>query len=514
MAINNFSQVAREVLLGANQVENRAGRFYIDGNQTRVTISQAIAEALYVGEIFRNGMGCTTKYTANAKPLDTIRVRLSTPLPSSSRTIPVGSKPGQARSAFNPNAPILPSDDEFLIAMNQVNDQQLIFPDLILESMDVNYVADKIGAYAQSVGEDRSGCILAEILAYNIYRAMNNSGKNLKVIANLSVQDAIADALHDIGAKLSDGDEITGAHAYPIQGRTIFARPEFIGRCFTSKSGIILTGGDLAQSMIKEMKFDGNIDEKNYVGNAYRGRAAEFDFQECNSRIWHLAEDYLGLARGALDHVYAVACSSEANAVGANFDFGVKITDADTVRGLKAQPINCWGQEAFRLSYIIGDSSLTTDALSALGFSADKRRYPVHPDKIEGDSDKVYYPIYDADNNIIGYKDRAIIPKPHGGEVAPVECKVTLTTKISTSATDLSATPVVKVGNIEYVVTKKADTTGIYEFVLPYSQGAVVTCTHVVSGTPDTTYTGTATITNAQASAGTYELTITLTEVV
>ena len=85
MAINSYEKIARTVLQGADPVTGKDGRLYLDGTMTPAVLSEAIAEALYVGEIFRDGQSVTKKYTVNAKVGDMVRV----PLKPRSRPRPV-----------------------------------------------------------------------------------------------------------------------------------------------------------------------------------------------------------------------------------------------------------------------------------------------------------------------------------------------------------------------------------------------------------------------------------------
>lgn len=168
---------------------------------------------------------------------------------------------------------------------------------------------------------------------------------------------------------------------------------------------------------VKNYDLDRTMSDRDYVGTGYKGYAMQFHFQSAPDYIWSLAEKYLGLAAGALDNVNAVAVSFESTAMGRVVDLGVKLIDANEVRGIKAQPLNVWGHEAFRKSYIIGDSTLTTDYFTGLNFTADTRVYPVHPNEANK-SDKVTVPVFGEDGTIIGYKVIAEAPKPNGGNIA------------------------------------------------------------------------------------------------
>lgn len=401
--------------LGATQ-EDPNGRFYLDGDMVNVELSQAIAETVYIGEIFRDGQSVTGKYTTDRKA-GAIRVMLDSALPSTSRTVGYGGRTGTPGNSgvINTNPPLMPANDEFMVYLDQVNDQSMLFPDLGKEYIPLDVMAQKIAAYAKSVTQDRSASTLAEILAYNIFRALNG-GNNLVDSGDLAEDNAYADLVNDLNSYMDNGDPAQGAFTYATQGRTIIGRPSFINHAMSRKSGLIMLGGDLAQEMLKNYDLDRTMSDRDYVGTGYKGFTMGFHWQSAPDYIWTLAEQYLNLPKGALDNVQAIAVSYEATAMGRVVDLGVKLIDANEVRGIKGQPLNIWGHEAFRKSFIVGDSTLTLDYLkTTLGFSEDKRVYPVHPNEVKGNKlDTIDVPIFGADGAVIGYKRIASVPTPNG----------------------------------------------------------------------------------------------------
>lgn len=418
--VSTFGSVegfVKSALMGLGATEQDPnGRFYVDGTMVNVELSNVIAEAIYISEIFRDRQSVTGKYTTDRKA-GAVRVMLDTPFPNSSRTLSYGGRKGTDGNGgiINVNPPYLPTNDEFMVYLNQVNDQAMLFADLGKEYVPLDVMAQKIAGYAKAVTEDRSASTLAEILAYAIYRSLNG-GNNIHNIADLDAENAYATAVNDLNAKLDEGDVVQGAHTYATEGRTIIGRPSFINKVFNRKSGIILTGSDLAQEMLKNYDLDVRMSDRDFVGTGYKGYAMQFHWQSCPSWIWSLAEKYLGLTAGALNNVQAIAVSFESTAMGRVVDLGVKMIDANEVRGIKAQPLNIWGHEAFRKSYIVGDSTLTNDYLTGLGFTADERRYPVAPKIANGDN-VVTVPIYGTNGSVIGYKEVASAPTPNGGNM-------------------------------------------------------------------------------------------------
>jgi hypothetical protein len=413
--VENFVTSA---LLGMGATETDAnGRFYLDGSMVNVELSDVIAEAIYISEIFRDGQSVTGKYTTDRKA-GAIRVMLDTPIPSSSRTLSYGGRQGTEGNSgvINTNSPLLPANDEFMVYLNQINDQAMLFPDLQKEQIPLDIMARKIAGYAKSVTQDRSASTLAEIIAYAFFRSLND-GNNLYNMSDLNADDAYATAMNDLNVLLDNGDQPMGAFTYATEGRTIIGRPSFVNKIFNRKSGLILNGSDLAQTMLKEFDLDAKMESRGYVGTGYKGNALGFHIQSAPDYIWTLAEKYLKLPAGALNNVYAIAVSFESTAMGRVVDLGVKMIDANEVRGVKAQPLNVWGHEAFRKSYVIGNNTLTNDSLTSLGFSANTRLYPIAPKQANADKDNIYVPIYGANGTVVGYKEIASVPKPNGDNI-------------------------------------------------------------------------------------------------
>lgn len=438
--------------LGATQ-QDPNGRFYIDGSMVNVELSRVIAEAIYIQDIFRDGQSVTGKYTTNAQKDGAVRVMLNTPLPFSSRTTSFGGRQGTDGNGgvINGNAPLLPANDEFIVYLNQVNDQMMLFPDLTQQYIPLDVMASRISQYAERVSMDRSASTLAEIIAYAFYRALNGAS-NLVDQGDLTQDNAYADLINDLNSLLDNGDIDRGAFTFPTEGRTIIGRPKFINGLFSRKSGVIMLGGDMAQEMLKNYDLDVRMSDRNYVGTGYKGYAMNFHYQSAPDYIWSLAEKYLGLPTGALANVNAIAVSFDATAKADGIDLGVKLVDATQVRGTLAQPLNVWGHEAFRISYVIGDSTLTKDYLTTtLGFSASVRKHPVAPAQAHNVVEPIALPIYDSNGNITGYKQIAGVPTPNGNNIqsglarvmqvnASVEGEVESGTVVTLSTTTEGAT--------------------------------------------------------------------------
>ena len=419
------SKFTTSALMGLGATSTDAnGRFYIDGSAVNVALARAVAETIYIKRIFRDGQSVTGKYTANPERNGATRVILNTPLPFTSRTTSYGGRNGTPGNAgvINVKPPLMPANDEFMVYLNQVNDQMMMFPDLGKEYIPIDVMAQKIAQYSDRVAMDRDASTLAEIIAYAYFRSLND-GANLVNKGDLTADGAYATLINELNAKLDNGDQVRGAFTFPTEGRTIIGRPRFINGIFNRKSGVIMLGGDLAQEMLKNYDLDVRMSDRDYVGTGYKGYAMNFHYQSAPDYIWTLAEAYLGLAKGALDNVDAIAVSFDATAMSEGIDLGIKIVDATDFRGSLAQPLNIWGHEAFRKSYVIGDATLTNDYLTTtLALNSNVRKYPVAPADAaqalnEETSDYLTVPVYGTDNSVIGYKQIARVPGPNGDNI-------------------------------------------------------------------------------------------------
>ncbi|MBQ9115632.1 MAG: hypothetical protein IJY04_01270 [Clostridia bacterium] len=414
----NAAAFTTSALMGMGATSTNAnGRFYIDGSMVNVELSRVIADAIYIQEIFRNGQSVNAGYVTGQRQGGAVRVMLDTPLPFSSRTLSYGGRAGTENNGgfYNRNAPILPASDEFIVHLDQINDQDMVFPDLAAQYLPLDVVAKKVANYSSRVAMDRSASTLAEILAYSIFRALNG-GDNLVNQGTLTDDNAYAVLVNNLNSKLDNGDPVRGAFTFPTEGRTIIGRPGFVNNVFSKNSGLILTGGDLAQEMLRNYDLDRTMDTRDYVGTGYRGYAMNFHWQIAPDYIWSLAEKYLGLTAGALNNVSAIAVSFDATATATNIDLGVQMLPAQypQPRGTIARPLNIWGHEAFRKSYIIGDSTLTTSYLTTTaGFSASVRRHPCAPAVANlGVDGTPATPIYGNANGVVGY-----VPEPNGDNI-------------------------------------------------------------------------------------------------
>lgn len=397
--------------------QNAAGKLYIDGQAVNAELSQVIAETIYIKQIFRDGQSVTGKYAAGLRKNGLVRVILDTPLPFTSRTLAMAGRAGTTGNdgVINREGKILPSSQDFNVVVNQINDQMMVFPEVSKEFIPLDLMARKISQYADRVQMDRDASTLAEIVAYNVWRALNG-GDNINTFDN--TQDYAYNALmNQLNTKLDGGDIVGGVYAYAQDGRCIIGRPSFVNGLFGSKAGIVVTGSDRAFEMLKNYNLDGSMNDRKYVGTNYKGNVMGFDIVKANDYIWTLAERYLGLPAGSLDNIQAIAVSAEATATANNVDLGVKIVDSQDVRGLLVQPLNLWGHEAFRKVQLIGDTTLSTTSLTALGFNANDRVYPCAPQQANDNFDMISVPLFNDKGEIVGYQQVAKVPVPNGGGI-------------------------------------------------------------------------------------------------
>lgn len=416
----NIEGLIKNVLMGSGATQQDLnGRFFIDGQMINVELSRAIIESIYLAELFQPGFNCTAKYTEDTRPNGAIRVPLDTPFAPSSRTLSYGGRKGTPGNdgLFDMRGPVLPTVDEILIYLNQVNTQDIVFPDLSKEYIPLDIMASKIKGYGASVGQDRSASTLAEIIGYCLYRAMNDGG-NLISGFDGTQENAYANLIAQLNSRFTNGDPISGAFTFPIDGRIIILRSSAYN-IFNKNSGVILNGSNLAQEMLRDFDLSRNMSERRYVSEYYVGEFGRLHFLIIPDQLWTYAERYLGFPDGALKGLHGIAYSADSLAVCKAVDLGVKLQDTNVPypRGIMARPVNIWGHEMFRKGYLIGDSTFTLDYLSTtLNLKDSTRLYPCAPaDLGKNPNDRtIDVPVYGEDGSIVGFKRIATGQYPSG----------------------------------------------------------------------------------------------------
>lgn len=406
--------IRKNVLMGSGATQQDPnGRFFLDGQMANVEISRAIVESIYFEELFQSGVNCTSEYTADTRPNGAVRIPLDTLLIPSSRTVSYGGRKGTPGNdgVFNANPPVMPGMDEALLYLNQVNDQDLVFPDITKEYIPLNVMSNKVAAYGRSVGQDRSASTLAEIIGNCIHRALNG-GDNLITGFDGTQDNAYANLIAQLNALFMGGDPITGAMTFPVDGRIILLRPSAFN-IFNKNSGVILNGSNLAQEMLRDFDLSKNMSERRFVSQYFIGEFGRLLFFIVPDAIWNMAEAYLGLAAGSLKGLQGIAYHAGSLAVGRVVDLGVKLQDTASPypRGIMARPVNMWGHEMLRKGWLIGDSTFTLDYLAdTLNIPADAKLYPIAPKNLgevifgANKAATIDMPMFGEDGSVIGFK--------------------------------------------------------------------------------------------------------------
>lgn len=423
----NIEGILKNVLMGSGATQQDPnGRFYIDGQMIGVELATSIFEAIYLNSLFQPGVNCNAQFTTDTKQGGSLRIPVDTLFRPSSRTLSYGGRAGTPGNSglFDKNPPIMPGTDEVLLYLNQVNTQDIVFSDIAKEYIPLNIMVNKLKGFGESVGQDRSASTLAEVIGNCIYRALNDGG-NLITGFDGTAQNAYANLIAQLNGAFTNGDPLTGAMQFPIEGRIIFLRSSGYN-IFTNNSGVILNGSNLAQEMLRDYDLSKNVSERKYVSPYYIGEFGRFHFFIVPDAIWTEAEAYLGLAAGSLNGLTGVAYSASSLAVGNAVDLGVKLQDSTYPypRGIMARPANIWGHEMIRKGYLIGNSTFTLDYLATtLNISADAKLYPIAPADLgavlfgANMAKEIDVPIYGSDGTVIGFKRVADTQYPTGDNV-------------------------------------------------------------------------------------------------
>ena len=203
-------------------------------------------------------------------------------------------------------------------------------------------------AVAGLVARNINASTLAHQIAAVVNQEVAESGSTNNVA--LASAGAYKDALLDANGKLDDGDAENGIDIFPIDGRQIFVKSA--ARTGLFKQGNIIVGGS---NYAQEMLARGTISPNTYKQDKleYVGEIDSVPVCVVAKPVWDLAEDYLGLNRGTLGIVEAVACAGIATGRALAFNNSVKIIDCPRGQGRTAQYKYRWGVEVFNFKGIV-----------------------------------------------------------------------------------------------------------------------------------------------------------------
>jgi hypothetical protein len=243
---------------------------------------------------------------------------------------------------FNSNAAILPQSAEYGIKILYMIDDQIDFPTVMDEMVELPVAEATTKSVAGLVARNINASTLAHQIAAVVNAQVAVPGSTNTVV--MSAAGAYKDALLDANGKLDDGDANNGIDIFPVDGRQGFLRSS--ARTGLFKTGNIIVGGS---NYAQEMLARGAISPNTYKQDKleYVGEIDSVPMCVVSKPVWTLAEEYMQLDAGKLNNVEAVIAAGIATGRALAFNNSVKIIDCPRGQGKTAQYKYRWGIETF-----------------------------------------------------------------------------------------------------------------------------------------------------------------------
>lgn len=466
-------------------VSSKGGYTYINGQLMPKALSRILARAIRAGRIMRPGVGMTEKFIGalNPKEIMGVTVQLQKNIGIHTRTLRDDGKAGTSNNdgIINTNRKIIPSTTPFNIPIRQVDDQPLFFPELSLESMLFDQVAETVGNYFDNVVNSMDSYHLAKAVAYAAWRNTTDVKKNnivtIKRANDAAYQDlAMIKMLNQLNALMSNGDSKTGLGTFKGR-RQLTATNELIGYLRSPKTGYV-SNTEQGANIFYSPNFD--LDETMRMGEQYRGNINGYDMQEMNQQTLDNMCAWLGLEAGSLDGILGIVTTPLSYASGGASKNEMKILQSTEYDGVVGFPLIKFGGAAYRQIFLIVDETWSIP---------EKLKTTLAPAPVIAPrdwKDVEYEPIeridYDADGNPTGTREViANVLAPNGDTTCAVTLRITGTGGVAIDNATLAPTA----NGAAVPFTNNLD--GTYQIIVPKGAvvGGTITATGYTSGTID-----------------------------
>lgn len=312
-------------------------------------LSAQVKENIFQGIVIKPEEGVTEKYSENtdAAEIQVIRVK---PNENNARELGTTENGGW----FNGKSATQPATEAYGIQLVQVIDRNIDIPSNAQGMIDVDLASKEAENLAGLVNRNINAATIAAYIAKNFNNVAGYDKKNANATAtsitavdrNWITHDSqtyvndIIDAL----AKLDAGNEAEGIDVYPDEKRAVYVRATLKSEML--KGMMALNGGTSIVAIAnKGALVPGETPKAATTG--YIGELANAPVYLLSDPAWSLAEKYLGLPKGALSKVVAIAVSSIGTGRALAFNSAIKQIPSPEGQGVRIQPkyrfgVECW----------------------------------------------------------------------------------------------------------------------------------------------------------------------------
>lgn len=218
----------------ANYIGTNFSAPKLDGEALRRYTSKNIKENIFQNILALPEKGVTEKFSEDTDASEIRIIRQVVPAIEARR---LGASVNGGY--FNSNNPLLPQSVEYGLKILYMIDDQIDFPTVMDEMVELPVAEATTKAVAGLVARNINASTIAHQLASVVNQEVAEANSTNYVA--LASTGAYKDALLDANGKLDDGDVENGIDIFPIDGRQIFAKAGTRTGLF--KAGNIIVGG-------------------------------------------------------------------------------------------------------------------------------------------------------------------------------------------------------------------------------------------------------------------------------
>lgn len=290
--------MAENLIMNENSVLSDLKVPYINGTATARVLSRTALLNIVQGQIERDGQGITLGFSNDTRGSE-IRIPVQLPIEVGTRlyggAINGGAFPEDATtsSVYTVGLPVLFTADT-----------SILIPEVSLEMMPVDLVANAVKSYAQGIDRDLNAATIAGKF-FATYEAKHEG----KEINELTSGDSKLVDFMTANGKLNDGAEEVGVDMFPTDDRAAVVKSSYGVELKIDR--VVNIPSSLVAEQASEGKLSSNL--PNMVQNGYIGHLDGVPVYVAAEPVWHRASEWLGLGKHGLDNVDGYISSGLAN---------------------------------------------------------------------------------------------------------------------------------------------------------------------------------------------------------
>lgn len=311
---------------------------FINDATLRRVMSSVVRDNIFQNILAKPNEAVIEKYSTDTDAAEIQVIRI---LPDGSKAREIGAD--KNGGWFNGDAATTPTTAAYGIKVVTTLDRCIDIPTNEQGMMNVDLAEAELANLIGKVHRNVNGLTFAAQLCKNFNEIAGGKDKNWVTLpaTDANYKDAIVEAL----TKLDEGNEDEGIDAYPDDMRAIFIRPAAKAELL-KKGQIIIGGSNYAQDILR----NGGVDVETNPAVAttgYLGMIGNTPVYAASPMVWTTAEEYLGLAKGALAGVHALVVSGFGTGRALAFQDAIKTIDSPGGQGRRIQPkyrmgAECW----------------------------------------------------------------------------------------------------------------------------------------------------------------------------